>query len=78
MHQTPRVLNTLSAAEKQAREWGHDYVGTEHLLVALLNDSDGIAGRVLSEVGVSDTVRSRIEDIVKSDGYNKEAPFPTE
>jgi hypothetical protein len=45
---TPRVRWVLERARQEAREHGHDYVGTEHLLLALLADEDGIAKEVLA------------------------------
>src|SRR5580692_4595706 len=46
---TPRARNVVSAAEPVAREWGHGYIGTEHLLLALYREPDGVAARILNE-----------------------------
>ena len=50
---TPRVKKVLSLAVKEARALKHTYVGTEHILLGLLGEPDGVAGRVLRNVGVS-------------------------
>jgi ATP-dependent Clp protease ATP-binding subunit ClpA len=67
--QTPRVIRTLESAGAIAAELGHTYVGTEHVLLALANDGDGLAGRVLAEVGVVDQIRLRLAEIMSSPGY---------
>lgn len=46
---TPRARNAVSDAEVVAREWGHDYVGTEHLLLALYRDPRGVGTVILLE-----------------------------
>jgi ATP-dependent Clp protease ATP-binding subunit ClpC len=69
--QTPRVTQILHRAELVGDEWGHDFVGTEHLLLAITQDRDGIASRVLSDLGVSEEAARRVRAIIESDGYNK-------
>jgi Clp amino terminal domain, pathogenicity island component len=51
---TPRARNALGDAELVAREWGHDYVGTEHLLLSLYRDPHGLAALVLVESGLGE------------------------
>jgi ATP-dependent Clp protease ATP-binding subunit ClpA len=51
--QTPRAVRALETARRAARELGHDYVGTEHILLGLGAETEGIAGRVLSRLDVS-------------------------
>ncbi len=48
---TPRVKKVLSLAVKEAKALNHTYIGTEHLLLGLLREGDGIAGRVLTTFG---------------------------
>ena len=49
-------------AQEQARGLGHDYIGTEHILLGLLLDEDGMAARALSECGVEfEAVRAEVE-----------------
>jgi ATP-dependent Clp protease ATP-binding subunit ClpA len=69
--QTPRVTRTLLAAEEIAQGLDHDFVGTEHVLLALIADRDGIAGRVLAELGASEPVRERIYETVTSSAYSE-------
>ena len=62
---TPRARTVLAAAEPIAREWGHDHVGTEHLLLALYREPEAIAARVLADAGLPEeramaAVRTRV------------------
>ncbi|MDQ5984033.1 MAG: Negative regulator of genetic competence ClpC/MecB [Eubacteriales bacterium SKADARSKE-1] len=58
---TPRTKRILQLAVMQASSMGHNYVGTEHLLIALIGESDSYAVRFLSELGIS--VRDILETI---------------
>jgi hypothetical protein len=59
---TPRARNVLSHAYAEAKTMQHNFVGTEHLLLGVLRESDGIAAIVLHEMGVdADVVRLEIE-----------------
>jgi hypothetical protein len=51
-------------------------VGTEHMLMALLSDEYGVAGQVLRELGVAEAVRTRLDEIMRSEGYRTPAPHP--
>jgi ATP-dependent Clp protease ATP-binding subunit ClpC len=56
---TSRGKKTLELAMTQAREWGHSYVGAEHLLVGLVREQGGIGAQVLAGAGVTiDNVRA--------------------
>jgi ATP-dependent Clp protease ATP-binding subunit ClpC len=57
---TPRVKTVLSLAAKESRGLNHTYVGTEHILLGLLREGDGVAARVLKNLGV-DVERAREE-----------------
>jgi hypothetical protein len=50
---TERAQTVLSQSELEGHRLGHGFVGTEHILLALLDVSDGVAARVLDEVGIS-------------------------
>lgn len=50
--QTPRTKKVLALALRQARNFNHKYVGTEHLLLGMLEEKSGLAARVLLELGV--------------------------
>jgi ATP-dependent Clp protease ATP-binding subunit ClpA len=50
---TPRVKKVLALATKEAGALNHTYVGTEHILLGLLREGDGVASRVLQELEVN-------------------------
>ena len=55
----------VSNAQHEAQLLRHDYIGTEHILLGLLRESDGVAAKVLSNLGVEfTTVRSKVEFII--------------
>ena len=51
---TPRAEEALRLSQEAAEELGHGYVGSEHLLLGLIREEDGVAHRVLAEFGVTD------------------------
>ncbi|MBI2949328.1 MAG: hypothetical protein HYY23_16935 [Verrucomicrobia bacterium] len=58
---TPRTKMVLSLAAKEAKALNHTYVGTEHILLGLLQEGGGVAARVLTNLGVEpDQIRQRI------------------
>ena len=58
---TPRVKKVLAIASKEAKALNHTYVGTEHILLGLLLEGDGVAARVLRNRGVElDKIREQI------------------
>jgi ATP-dependent Clp protease ATP-binding subunit ClpA len=57
---TPRVKKVLALASKEAKNLKHAYIGTEHILLGLLREGDGVAGRVLKNLGV-DIEQTRLE-----------------
>ncbi len=68
---TPRAKAVLRIAEKEALQLGHNYVGTEHLLLGLLADEDSVAARVLQDLGVNQgVVRDRTVELLA--GYGKD------
>jgi ATP-dependent Clp protease ATP-binding subunit ClpA len=66
---TPRMRRTLQRALELAQENGQGVVGTEHVLLALLADRDGIAGRTLHETGLARAMQAEIARIITSEGY---------
>ncbi len=50
---TPRAKRVLSLAVKEANELGHNFVGTEHILLGLIREEEGVANRVLAGAGLS-------------------------
>jgi ATP-dependent Clp protease ATP-binding subunit ClpC len=67
---TPRTKRILQVAVVQASRLGHNYVGTEHLLLALLAESDSYAVRFLDELGID--FRTIIEKISRAIGEHEE------
>src|SRR5216110_734743 len=53
---TPRVKKVLGLAAKEAGKLNHTHVGTEHILLGLLREGDGVAARVLANLGVNTEV----------------------
>ncbi len=65
---TPRTKRVIELAVDEARRLGHHYIGTEHLLLGLAREGNGIAADVLASLGVSlDTVRRRTQDVMKQE-----------
>lgn len=68
---TPRVARVFEATVREAESYGHDYIGTEHLLLGLLAEQDGVAAKVLAKLGVAHEAPGLIREIIESDGYNQ-------
>ncbi len=75
---TPRAKRVLEFALEEAQNLGHNYIGTEHLLLGLIREHDGPAARVLQCLGVQPgEVREEIVDLLGADPpAGKEAPAP--
>jgi hypothetical protein len=67
---TPRARRLWLGAATVAREFGHPYVGTEHLLLAIAREHDGIAGRVLEELGYRQALDAHLTELLGSEVYN--------
>ena len=60
-----RARRVLSLAQEEAQRFNHNYIGTEHILLGLVRETEGVAARVLSGLGVDLTkVRSAVEFII--------------
>jgi ATP-dependent Clp protease ATP-binding subunit ClpC len=70
---TPRAQQILTRADGESRGLGHDRVGTEHILLALAREPDGIAARILGE---RDAVRRALEEAVESPPAAPAPPAP--
>ena len=58
---TPRAKRVLELSLEEARQLGHNYIGTEHLLLGLIREGEGVAARVLENLGVDlSKIRSQI------------------
>lgn len=53
VHYTPRAKKVIELSLDESRKLGHAYVGTEHILLALIREGEGVAARVLANTGVS-------------------------
>ena len=74
---TERARKVVVLAQDEARRFGHEYIGTEHLLMGLLREDEGVAAQALSSQSLSpDEVRERVESIVGyGEGTGMQAPF---
>jgi ATP-dependent Clp protease ATP-binding subunit ClpC len=68
---TPRMKRTMENATRIAAARGHDWVGTEHVLIALLDDPDGIAGSAIRRLGYEAALREMVEGVLASVGYQQ-------
>ncbi|MCY4654578.1 MAG: ATP-dependent Clp protease ATP-binding subunit [Dehalococcoidia bacterium] len=60
-----RARRVLSLAQEEAQRFNHTYIGTEHILLGLVRETDGVAAKVLSNLGVElNKVRSAVEFII--------------
>jgi ATP-dependent Clp protease ATP-binding subunit ClpC len=70
---TPRAKKVLELALREALQLGHNYIGTEHLLLGVIRDGDGVAMQVLQRLGVGGVdLRQRISVILSGGGERKE------
>ncbi|GKV66358.1 MULTISPECIES: ATP-dependent Clp protease ATP-binding subunit [Sporosarcina] len=53
VHYTPRAKRVIELSVDESRKLGHSYIGTEHILLALIREGEGVAARVLNNAGVS-------------------------
>jgi ATP-dependent Clp protease ATP-binding subunit ClpC len=69
---TDRARRVVVLAQEEARLLGHNYIGTEHILLGLIHEQDGVAAKVLDRLGISlDAVRTKVEAII---GEGRGAP----
>ncbi len=72
---TERAEKALRYGHESAKEFGHNYVGTEHILFGLLEEGKGVAARVLNNQGInSEKVAKKIEELVGVSTPNGEEP----
>lgn len=65
---TPRAKRVLELALEEARSLDHNYVGTEHILLGLIRENEGMAAQVLHNLSISiDDVRSEVMDLLGSE-----------
>jgi ATP-dependent Clp protease ATP-binding subunit ClpA len=69
---TDRARRVVALAQEEARMLNHGWIGTEHILLGLIHEGDGIAARSLESLGISlDAVRQQVEEII---GRGQQAP----
>ncbi len=69
---TDRARRVVVLAQEEARMFNHNYIGTEHLLLGLIHEGEGVAAQALKALGISlDGVRSQVEEII---GQGQQAP----
>ena len=62
---SPRVKDVISYSREEALRLGHDYIGTEHFLLGIIRDGDGLAVRILKNLNVNlDELRKYIEQSI--------------
>ncbi|MEU4625741.1 ATP-dependent Clp protease ATP-binding subunit [Actinoplanes sp. NPDC023801] len=73
---TPRAKKVLELSLREALQLGHNYIGTEHLLLGLIREGEGVAAQVLVKLGAErDRVRQQVIQLVAG---SAEAPAPAE
>jgi ATP-dependent Clp protease ATP-binding subunit ClpC len=69
---TDRARRVMVLAQEEARMLNHNYIGTEHILLGLLGEAEGVAARALESLGISlAAVRQQVEEII---GQGQQAP----
>ncbi|HZB59882.1 MAG TPA: Clp protease N-terminal domain-containing protein, partial [Actinomycetota bacterium] len=69
---TDRARRVVVLAQEEARHLNHNYIGTEHILLGLIHEGDGVAARSLEALDISlEAVRTQVQEIV---GHGHDAP----
>ena len=69
---TDRARRVVVLAQEEARMLNHNYIGTEHILLGLIHEGEGVAAKGLESLGISlEAVRSQVEEII---GQGQQAP----
>ena len=64
---TPRAKKVLELSLRESVQLGHDYIGTEHILLGLLREGDGVAAQVLVKLGADlDRVRQQVIQLIST------------
>ncbi|MBT2583615.1 ATP-dependent Clp protease ATP-binding subunit [Planococcus sp. ISL-109] len=75
VHYTPRAKKVIELSVDESRKLGHSYIGTEHLLLALIREGEGVAARVLGNAGVS--LNKARQQVLQLLGSNEQASTGT-
>ena len=69
---TDRARRVVVLAQEEARLLNHNYIGTEHILLGLIHEGEGVAAKALESLGISlEAVRAQVEEII---GHGGTAP----
>jgi ATP-dependent Clp protease ATP-binding subunit ClpC len=69
---TDRARRVVVLAQEEARMLNHNYIGTEHILLGLIHEGEGVAAKALKSLGISlEAVRQQVEEII---GRGQQAP----
>jgi hypothetical protein len=68
---TPHARRLWLGAATVAQEFGDSFVGTEHLLLAMVREPDGIAGKILDELAGRPELDARLTERLRSESYNR-------
>ena len=72
---TDRARRVVVLAQEEARMLNHNYIGTEHILLGLIHEGEGVAAKALESLGISlDAVREQVQEII---GQGQQAPPAT-
>jgi len=71
---TERTKRVFDTAVREATRRGHDFIGTEHLLMGILAEPDSVACRLLADVRLAGFIRDRLTGIMESSRYGAPAP----
>jgi ATP-dependent Clp protease ATP-binding subunit ClpA len=72
---TDRARRVVVLAQEEARLLNHNYVGSEHLLLGLIHEGQGVAAKALELLGIRlEAVRAQVEEIVEIVGQGQQAP----
>ncbi|MEU0734542.1 Clp protease N-terminal domain-containing protein, partial [Streptomyces lavendulocolor] len=62
---TDRARRVVVLAQEEARMLNHNYIGTEHILLGLIHEGEGVAAKALESLGISlEAVRQQVEEII--------------
>jgi hypothetical protein len=74
---TDRARRVLVLAQEEARLLNHNFIGTEHLLLGLIHEGEGVAAQALQAMGISlEAVRARVEETIGSPGSGTQTGSP--
>ena len=62
---TDRARRVLVLAQEEARLFNHDFIGTEHILLGLIHETDGVAARALEQMGIElEDVHAKVDETI--------------